>query len=163
MDVCHGDIKTENVMATSWSWIVLTDFASFKPTYLPEDDPTDFNHYFASSTSHRCYLAPERFYSSLADAETEASFKGLDPKDPKEPKVDKAPGRRRVGKLQKSMDIFSLGCIIAEVTRLRNIFSDYGVLTFPLLGFSRGCCFGPTDAPPVPLLQGGPGSTALKA
>ena len=34
--VCHGDIKSENVMVTSWTWITLTDFASFKPTYLPE-------------------------------------------------------------------------------------------------------------------------------
>ena len=36
VDVCHGDIKTENVMVTSWAWITLTDFASFKPTYIPE-------------------------------------------------------------------------------------------------------------------------------
>ena len=36
VDVCHGDIKTENAMVTSWAWIILTDFASFKPTYLPE-------------------------------------------------------------------------------------------------------------------------------
>jgi phosphoinositide-3-kinase regulatory subunit 4 len=36
VDVCHGDIKSENVMVTSWTWIMLTDFASFKPTYLPE-------------------------------------------------------------------------------------------------------------------------------
>ena len=23
-------------MVTSWNWLLLTDFASFKPTYLPE-------------------------------------------------------------------------------------------------------------------------------
>lgn len=34
--MCHGDIKAENVMITSWNWLLLTDFASFKPTYLPE-------------------------------------------------------------------------------------------------------------------------------
>ncbi|KAG5456457.1 MAG: hypothetical protein BJ554DRAFT_3800, partial [Olpidium bornovanus] len=34
--VCHGDIKAENVLVTSWNWVYLTDFASFKPTYLPE-------------------------------------------------------------------------------------------------------------------------------
>ena len=34
--VCHGDIKSENVMVTSWNWLLLADFASFKPTYLPE-------------------------------------------------------------------------------------------------------------------------------
>lgn len=37
--VCHGDIKSENVMVTSWNWLLLTDFASYKPTYLPADNP----------------------------------------------------------------------------------------------------------------------------
>ena len=35
MQVCHGDIKSENVMVTGWIWVLLTDFASYKPTYLP--------------------------------------------------------------------------------------------------------------------------------
>ena len=43
--VRHGDIKTEKVMVTSWNWVLLTDFASFKPTYLPEDNPADFNYF----------------------------------------------------------------------------------------------------------------------
>lgn len=34
--VYHGDIKTENVLVTSWNWVFLVDFASYKPTYLPE-------------------------------------------------------------------------------------------------------------------------------
>jgi len=34
--ICHGDIKTENVLLTSWNWVLLTDFASFKPTLLPD-------------------------------------------------------------------------------------------------------------------------------
>lgn len=37
--VCHGDIKCENVMVTSWNWLLLADFASYKPTYLPADNP----------------------------------------------------------------------------------------------------------------------------
>ncbi len=36
LQVCHGDVKSENVMVTSWNWLLLADFASFKPTYLPE-------------------------------------------------------------------------------------------------------------------------------
>lgn len=32
----HGDIKIENILLTSSGWILLTDFASFKPSYLPE-------------------------------------------------------------------------------------------------------------------------------
>ncbi|KAI4561657.1 hypothetical protein MJG53_016711 [Ovis ammon polii x Ovis aries] len=59
--VCHGDIKTENVMVTSWNWVLLTDFASFKPTYLPEDSPADFNYFFDTSRRRTCYIAPECF------------------------------------------------------------------------------------------------------
>ena len=36
LQVCHGDIKSENVMLTSWNWVLLTDFANFKPAILPE-------------------------------------------------------------------------------------------------------------------------------
>jgi serine/threonine protein kinase len=46
--VCHGDIKCENVMVTSWNWLFLTDFASYKPTYLPVDNPV-------SGCLIRCY------------------------------------------------------------------------------------------------------------
>lgn len=35
-EICHGDIKTENIMVTSWNWIYIADFASYKPVYLSE-------------------------------------------------------------------------------------------------------------------------------
>lgn len=35
-NVYHGDIKTENVLVTSWNWAYLVDYAFYKPTYLPE-------------------------------------------------------------------------------------------------------------------------------
>ena len=37
--VCHGDIKCENALVTSWNWLYLADFASYKPTYLPVNNP----------------------------------------------------------------------------------------------------------------------------
>lgn len=58
--VCHGDIKLENIMITSWNWVLLVDFASFKPTYLPEDNPADFSYFFDTSRRRTCYIAPER-------------------------------------------------------------------------------------------------------
>lgn len=33
--VKHGDIKSQNVLVSSSLWIQLTDFAPFKPTFLP--------------------------------------------------------------------------------------------------------------------------------
>lgn len=88
--VFHGDIKSENVLVTSWGWVYLTDFAStFKPVYLPDDNPQQFSYYYDTSARRTCYLAPERF---LAPSEA--------PSD---------------SKVQWNMDIFSVGCVIAEL------------------------------------------------
>lgn len=90
--VCHGDIKCENVLVTSWNWLYLADFASFKPTYIPDDDPSDFSFFFDTGGRRRCYLAPERFYEPGSEVPIIAD-----------------------GALKPSMDIFSLGCVIAEL------------------------------------------------
>ena len=94
----HGDIKTENIIVTSWNWLYLTDFSStFKKTYLPEDNPADFSFYFDTSGRRTCYLAPERFLSN----------------------GEKDDGRG----LTWAMDIFSVGCVIAELFVEAPIFS----------------------------------------
>ncbi|CAL8248630.1 unnamed protein product [Lota lota] len=105
--VRHGDIKTENVMVTSWNWVLLTDFASFKPTYLPEDNPADFNYFFDTSRRRTCYIAPERFVDgSMFTAEN----------DQNTPLVDLTNNNQRSrGDLRQAMDIFSAGCVIAEL------------------------------------------------
>lgn len=52
--------QLENILITSWNWILLSDFASFKPTYLPEDNPADYTYFFDTSRRRTCYVAPER-------------------------------------------------------------------------------------------------------
>lgn len=103
--VRHGDIKTENIMVTSWNWVLLTDFASFKPTYLPEDNPADFNYFFDTSRRRTCYIAPERFVDgSMFAMELENM------RDPSTPLVDLANSNQRTrGELKRAMDIFSAG------------------------------------------------------
>lgn len=64
--VCHGDIKPENAALSSWDWAYLVDFAPFKPTLLPADNPADFSFFFDTSGRRKCYLAPERFYDPAA-------------------------------------------------------------------------------------------------
>ncbi|KAI8460705.1 VPS15 protein kinase [Phakopsora pachyrhizi] len=92
--VPHGDIKSENVIVTSWNWVYITDFSTaFKPSYLPEDDPADFSYFFDTSSRRSCYIAPERFYPS----------RGADLDGPSK------------SKLTEAMDVFSLGCVIAEM------------------------------------------------
>ncbi|KAG2522115.1 hypothetical protein JM16_005980 [Phytophthora kernoviae] len=166
-EICHGDIKQENVMVTSWNWVFLTDFAPFKPTYIPEDDPADYNYYFCAidATRRGCSVAPERFYgkgsvsissatgatpgsastktpdaammlSKMADSEVtveevdkqilamgmnSSSMAAGNPMHapPSAPSNGSAPSSysrsRREGSLLESMDIFSAGCVIAEL------------------------------------------------
>jgi phosphoinositide-3-kinase regulatory subunit 4 len=86
---CHGDIKLENFLLTSWNWVYLSDFACCKPTYIPEDNPVDFSYFFDSSGRRVCYIAPERFIAS-----------GKKPNEQQD--------------LDPLMDVFSVGCAIAE-------------------------------------------------
>ncbi|XP_012287746.1 phosphoinositide 3-kinase regulatory subunit 4 isoform X2 [Orussus abietinus] len=99
--VCHGDIKLENIMITSWNWVLLADFASFKPTYLPEDNPADFSYFFDTSRRRTCYIAPERFVKTLS---SELCNTMLLPEQ-----------ELKTGDLQPMMDIFSAGCALAEL------------------------------------------------
>ncbi|TKX27648.1 serine/threonine-protein kinase-2 [Elsinoe australis] len=90
-NIYHGDIKTENMLVTSWNWLYLTDFAaSIKPHFLPEDNPVDYTLYYDTTVRRICYIAPERFTSTH---ETSDEHKNL----------------------QWAMDIFSVGCVIAEL------------------------------------------------
>lgn len=97
-ELYHGDIKPENVLVTSWNWLYLADFSSsFKPTYLPEDNPADFSFFFDISGRRTCSLAPERFLS---------------------------PGEQGGNQgVTWAMDIFSVGCVIAELFLETPIFS----------------------------------------
>lgn len=97
-NVYHGDIKTENVLVTSWNWLYLTDFSScYKKTRLPEENPADFSYYFDTSGRRTCYLAPERFLSA-----------------------DETDDGRGV---TWAMDVFSVGCVIAELFLESPVFS----------------------------------------
>lgn len=98
--ISHGDIKTENVGVSSWNWVYLTDFASFKPTYLPLDDPSTFSFFFDTSSRRTCYLAPERFYAP--DSEMAKRKEGLE-------------FGKKDGKVTEAMDVFALGCVFAEL------------------------------------------------
>ena len=84
--VCHGDIKAENVALTSWDWAFLVDFAPYKPTLLPADNPADFSFFFDTSGRRKCCLAPERFYDPAA---------GITPQQAAEASLTPAMVRRR--------------------------------------------------------------------
>ncbi len=70
----------------------MADQVPYKPAYVSEDDLKTYNLYFGEQNNNqKCYIAPERFKNGI----TEAVF------DQKE--------------LDPAMDIFSVGCVIAEI------------------------------------------------
>ena len=121
--VCHGDIKMENVMVTSWNWVMLTDFATFKPTALPEDNPADFSYFFDTSRRRTCYIAPERFKTrnihstssgtNLDTADSTSSSATTSAYDAVVQDVTDTAGAGM--ELAPSMDIFSAGCVLIEL------------------------------------------------
>ncbi|KAJ2156874.1 Serine/threonine-protein kinase [Coemansia sp. RSA 552] len=94
--VCHGDVKSENVVMTSWNLVYLADFAPFKPAYLAADDPAEYNFYFDTAGRQSCCVAPERFYESGSD-------------------VARRLAQGDEAGLQPAMDVFSAGCVIGEM------------------------------------------------
>ncbi|GBG00520.1 phosphoinositide 3-kinase regulatory subunit 4 [Raphidocelis subcapitata] len=113
--VCHGDVKCENLLLTSWGWLYLADWGPYKPTYLPADNPADFSFFFDTGGRRRCYLAPERFFEGPPGA-VDAS----------------AP-------LTPEMDIFAAGCCIGELLLDGRALFDLG----QLLAYRRGDASGP--------------------
>eukprot|EP01133_Synstelium_polycarpum_P006410 gene6410-7436_t len=109
--IYHGDIKCENVMVTTTNWIYLADFACYKPTFIPEDNPADFSFYFDTSGRRTCYLAPERFYES-----------------------NKGPPTGPDAVLTREMDIFAAGCVIAELFLEGQTIFDFS----QMLSYRRG-------------------------
>ncbi len=106
--VCHGDIKMENVMISSWNWVLLTDFASFKPTFLPEDNPAEFSYFFDTSRRRTCYIAPERFKErTISEAASNPAMSTTIDSEQVEFSQN--------GDLLASMDIFSAGCVLIEL------------------------------------------------
>lgn len=106
-EVYHGDIKTENMLVTAWNWLYLTDFSSsFKPARLPEDNPATFSMFFDTTGRRLCYIAPERFVSSAQLNDME-SIDRTDPEKVQEAKIWQT--------VTWTMDIFSVGCVIAEL------------------------------------------------
>jgi len=100
----HGEISSNNVLLTTWNHVFLADFAWYAPNYFLEDKIADVKYYYPSA-ERKCNLAPEKFIPK--DYKDIASLQW---------------NQEQVGKLSpktlsdlKRMDIFSLGCVMAEL------------------------------------------------
>jgi phosphoinositide-3-kinase regulatory subunit 4 len=106
-NICHGDIKTENMLVTTWNWLYLTDFSTaFKPGRLPENNPATFSIFFDTTGRRICYVAPERFVDDeeLREHEPNSQDDGYEKK-----------AKENWHEVTWPMDIFSVGCVIAEL------------------------------------------------
>ena len=127
-NIRHGDLKTENLLCTTWNWLLLTDIAFFKPTFLPADNPADYAFYF-ETTRRRCYLAPERFYTAGEKEKTlqaaylhsqqQQQHSGMHTSHSTHSlsSAAQSPAASNFDPLTvtEAMDIFSAGCCIAEL------------------------------------------------
>lgn len=179
--VCHGDIRAENVALTSWDWAFIVDFAPYKPTLLPADNPADFSFFFDTGSRRKCCIAPERLYDpapggpgpvqaavapltpAMVGARCgEAAVGG--PAAPSAgacalpgPSVSLLPGQACAGRrpppvvssqalcLATWQDVFSLGCVLAELFLDGQPLFDYSRLLAYRVGGAAGA------AGPAPL------------
>lgn len=58
----HGHIRTSNFLITSYGYLMLTDFAFYKPLYMFEDTEEGLPEFrlFYGSSYKNCTLAPEK-------------------------------------------------------------------------------------------------------
>lgn len=58
----HGHIRTSNFIVTTYGYLMLTDFAFYKPLFMVEDSEEglpEFRLFYGSSVGN-CTLAPEK-------------------------------------------------------------------------------------------------------
>ncbi|KAL7549765.1 hypothetical protein ACHAWF_013027 [Thalassiosira exigua] len=119
--VCHGHLTTENVLLTSWNWVLISDVGCqhYKPVTLPGDDPGEWIHWFEGrggdtvrreslgghhrgNGEKKCCLAPERF-RFMKDSHNKERGGG-----------DEVAAVTPTN-LTPAMDVFSLGCVLIEL------------------------------------------------
>ncbi|CAD8193085.1 unnamed protein product [Paramecium octaurelia] len=104
----HGHIRSSNVLLTSLDFLVLTDFASYKPIFLNE---LEIIRNIYKSSIQKCTLAPEK-YSDLLEVQYLNNLT-----------------RIQVIPMQ-AMDMFSVGCVLAEIFTGESLFSLEQLLQF---------------------------------
>ena len=124
---CHGHLTCDNVGLSSWNWVVLMDILpkgkAGRPTFLAEDDPTDWIMNFQErgrgqveddvkktlSAAEMAMKGGQQSSGSNANAGEKRCY--LAPERFAKKDKDNA----IAGELTPAMDIFSLGCVLMEL------------------------------------------------
>lgn len=133
----HGDLKLENILITSNLWVVIGDLATYKPVMLPDDNPSIFNFFFDTSRRRCCNIAPERFVPAqlaqfdnvgvLIDSTPVAGNTSSPSSTSSSSSSSAVHGERH---LTGAMDMFSLGCLMAEIFADTVLFDLSGLLQY---------------------------------
>lgn len=56
----HGNIRASNFLLTNYQYLIITDFASYKPNYILQDTELGLSEFrlFYSSSIEKCNVAP---------------------------------------------------------------------------------------------------------
>ena len=106
LGIVHGDLKPENILLTSNLSVYISDIAPYKPGYISMDDIGNYTYFFGTNKNDSltgCYFAPERLLDKGENIDTNKTF---------------------------SMDVFSVGLIIAELFLEKNIFDFPQLLNY---------------------------------
>lgn len=90
--------------------VYITDFSPSKPTYPPLDNLTDFAFFYDTSGKRNCYIAPERFFSTDKSIDASRHATAID-----DYSTVKGESEKKDGRVTEAMDVFSAGCVLAEL------------------------------------------------
>lgn len=110
----HNDLNSTHIFLTSQNHLLITDFGSYKPLYLLDSNSGDYRYFFQVDTEDHITLAPEKFVKEsqedlaryavrMSGNRREIFFTKMDEMD-----------ERLIERMQL-MDVFSCGCIMAEI------------------------------------------------
>lgn len=124
--VCHGHLTTENVLLTSWNWVLIGDVGCqhYKPVGLPDDDPGPWIHWFegrgfgssTSSITTTTTAAAEEDVNSVGSGHR-GGGNNSQKKCCLAPERFYSPGGESFAPvaLTPEMDVFSMGCVLIEL------------------------------------------------
>ena len=108
--IIHGDLKPENILLTSNLSVYISDIATYKPGYISMTDIGNYTYFFGTNKNDSlkgCYFAPERLLEKCENIDTNKAY---------------------------SMDVFSVGLIIAELFLETNVFDFTQLLNYKKKG-----------------------------
>ncbi|XP_070561673.1 phosphoinositide 3-kinase regulatory subunit 4-like isoform X2 [Ptychodera flava] len=96
-------------------WIAFQLLCALNQSHKVKNNPSDYNFFFDTSRRRTCYIAPERFIDVSSKQQMSELEKGMPQELESLPDSENILGSYGKGELTPAMDVFSAGCVIAEL------------------------------------------------